>query len=74
VTYDNWKTTNPEDATLGPAPEQWEVCPACCGEGGSDKLIRVYAAGCGFAHDDVAWVVCDVCRGEGGNLVEAEGD
>jgi hypothetical protein len=31
MTYDHWKTTNPADAELGPAPES-EPCPYCGGD------------------------------------------
>jgi hypothetical protein len=74
-TYDSWKCRSPDDELdLGEPPVQWEDCPACGGEGGYEKTIHVYEAGCGFSHPDGWWVICETCNGAGGQIVEAKED
>lgn len=74
MTYDHWKTTNPEDEWLGDPPQQWFVCEACDGDGITRRGIRIYEHGCGFAHDDVEEIPCGKCNGAGGWLDDAETD
>lgn len=76
MTYDSWKTRAPEDERdfdLSEPPEEWEDCPDCGGEGGYEKAIRTYEAGCGFWHWDGYWVICETCNGAGFDVVKAVG-
>lgn len=75
-TYDSWKTRAPEDERgfdLGEPPEELVDCPDCGGEGGYEKTIHVYEAGCGFSHPDGWWVTCPTCNGRGFDIVECVG-
>lgn len=74
MTYDHWKTTDPSDALLGDPPLVEVACDMCGGEGHTLRGIRVYEAGCGFAHDDVEAVRCENCNGTGSFLCEADSD
>lgn len=82
MSYDSWKTRSPDDeiplddlyAWGELPPEVWLDCPECGGEGGYERHIFVYEAGCGFGHDDSEWVTCPACDGRGGMICEAEGD
>lgn len=70
---DNWKTRSPDD-DFGEPPMVQVECPECKGAGHIVKGMRVYEAGCGFAHDDSYEVPCENCSGDGFFLCEAEGD
>lgn len=70
MTYDHWKTTNPEDAFLGPDPQEqgpefWDTCPVCDGFG-NKEVPRPQ-------HDDPHFCVqvdCTECGGSGWVRVE----
>lgn len=55
-------------------PEFLQDCAACDGRGHIVKGVRVYEAGCGFAHDDTEEIPCGACGGIGFFVCEAEGD
>lgn len=63
-----WEELNAE--SCWDSPLQWEDCPVCGAEGGYEKTIHVYEAGCGFSHPDGWWVTCETCRGSGGMICE----
>jgi DnaJ-class molecular chaperone len=69
MTYDHWKTTNPEDALLGEPPEVFDECPDCAGEGAIDHPRP-------FADDPYFCIVvpCSTCEGAGGMICEAQGN
>jgi DnaJ-class molecular chaperone len=50
-------------------PQQWEPCPACCGEGGFE-VSRPQRDDPYFA----VWETCENCAGVAGWLCDAEGD
>lgn len=74
MTYDRWKTTNPEDALFDVPPEIEVECGACDGAGYIVKGMRVYEHGCGFVHMDSYEDPCGNCDGRGFFICEAEGD
>lgn len=73
MTYDHWKTTNPDDERWDPPLVQVE-CGACDGQGIIVKGSWVYEHGCGFGHADSYEVPCGNCDGHGFFVCEAEGD
>lgn len=74
MTYDHWKTTNPEDQWMGHEPETIVNCPTCGGEGGYEKRIWVYEVGCGYGHDSSDWQICPTCNGVGFEMEPVEPD
>lgn len=72
MTYDHWKTTEPDmhDET----PQQWFTCDLCDGMGVIGRRVTVYEHGCGFPHDDTEENTCINCGGVGGWVVDAEPD
>lgn len=61
--------------SLPQPPETLVQCAACNGEGGFVRVIRVYEAGCGFAHDDECeGERCRECNGTGYMICEVEAD
>lgn len=47
-------------------------CPLCDGYAAVGRAIWVYAAGCGFPHEDVEEDECPECEGNGRVLIEGE--
>lgn len=74
MTYDHWKTTEPDPWLHDEPPEQWFVCDACDGMGVIGTRVTVYEHGCGFPHDDTHEEECVSCGGIGGWIADADGD
>ncbi len=73
MTYDHWKTTNPEDERLEP-PQQWYICDACYGSGEIVRGMWGREPGCGHPHMMEIGEPCGKCSGAGGWLDDVEAD
>ena len=74
MTYDHWKTTEPDPFEFDKTPQIWVECGACNGEGFIAKRVTVYEHGCGFPHYDTDEVRCEQCNGTGGWIDDVEHD
>lgn len=72
MTYDHWKTTEPDPFAHDEPPQQWAECAVCDGLGYLITRVTVYEHGCGFPHDDSHEIPCDACGGAGGWVDNAE--
>lgn len=54
------------------APEVWELCPDCLGDGGIDVWESV--SKWSIDPPSAQFVICKTCHGMGGMICEAEGD
>ena len=63
MTYDHWKTTNPEDEYLGHDPDEDEGCWNCGGEGFLEGLCTCGEDTCCCLEPEPP--ICPECKGKG---------
>jgi hypothetical protein len=73
MTYDHWKTTNPDDEYLGDVLDDQGGCPNCGGEGVIYMCLEEYACidpegGC-----DMCARRCDWCAAQGKEDTDEKG-
>lgn len=74
MTYDHWKTTEPDPFAFDEPPQQWFECHACDGSGEIVRGVWGYEPGCGHGHMMEIGEPCGKCGGDGGRLDDAEPD